>query len=341
MGLTNFPNGVSSFGVPLMGGPGTLPVMGGGGGNGASVFFVDPANGSDSNSGLDPTHALDTIAAAYAKCTSGYGDTIYLLNDGGTTGTARETALTWAKNNTHLIGLCAPTMVGKRARIAPPSSDTTDVDAYTPYITLSATGCIMANFSIYQGNSEDGKASVGIYLSGNRNYLYNIDVQNGSHANQGDENTYNLQVTGDENTIERCVFGTDSVAWTGDTSKYPANIRLGAGAADEVQKNVFKDCICQMYADNARCFFVYVQDTMLTDIQKWNLFERCYFYNYGTTLTGGVNVPGSSTGRLLFAYCGFFGCTDVTAADNSLVLMLGPTPGTPVDCGLFKGTDIS
>lgn len=334
MGFTNSPYGVTSFGIPIFGNG--IPWTG----SSASYFFVDPANGSDSNPGTDPAHAFDTINAAYAKCTSGKGDTVILLGDGATTGTARDTAITWAKNNTHLIGMSAPTMVGKRSRIAP-ASGVTDVDAYTPYITLSATGCILANISIFQGNSEDGKASVGLYVSGNRNYIYNVDVQTGAHANQGDENTYNLQLTGDENTFERCVFGVDSVPWTGDTGKYPANIRLGSGAADEVQKNVFKSCICQMYADNARCFFVYVQDTMLTDIQKWNLWENCYFFNYGTTLTGGVNVPGSSTGYLLFANCGFYGCTDVTAADNVLVQMLGPTPGTPVDCGMFKSTDIT
>lgn len=43
------------------------------------VFFVDSNNGSSSNNGKTPSQALDTIAAAVAKCTANQGDTIYVL----------------------------------------------------------------------------------------------------------------------------------------------------------------------------------------------------------------------------------------------------------------------
>ena len=90
---TNFPNGLESHGIPLLGGN-TLPKMGGSG----KVFFVDPANGSDSNAGTSPESALDTVAAAYALCTTKKGDTVYLLGDGTTSGTARDSAIVWSKS---------------------------------------------------------------------------------------------------------------------------------------------------------------------------------------------------------------------------------------------------
>lgn len=55
--LTGFPNGITSFGIPVIG-SGSIPVTLG------SYYFVDGTNGSDSNSGLSGTTALKTIAAA-------------------------------------------------------------------------------------------------------------------------------------------------------------------------------------------------------------------------------------------------------------------------------------
>ena len=133
MGMTHFPHGVSSFGMPVMGG-GMLPLMGGriAATGDAKVYFVDPANGSDGNTGLSPDKALDTVSAAFALTVDLSGDTIYLLNDGNTSGTSREdSTITWSKDNVHLVGLCAPTMISQRARISPSSGNTTVVSPQT------------------------------------------------------------------------------------------------------------------------------------------------------------------------------------------------------------------
>lgn len=330
MGLTNFPHGVTSFGIPMVG-SGIVPIMGSRG----RVFFVDPVLGSDDNDGSFAA-PLDTIAAAYAKCTSGYGDTVYLLNDGATTGTARDAALTWAKNNTHLVGLCAPA-VNQRARISPPSTDT-DVDAYTPYITLSAAGCVFANFSLFQGNTEDGKASVGIKVTGSRNYFNNVGIITGAHANQGDEATYQLQVCGSENVFDYCYIGQDTAA-AGNNAAY-ANLRFGSGAADEATRNIFRNCYFPMFADDTEPAFVRVVG--LTDIMRWNLFKDCTFINTGTsTLDAAVVSPGSVTGKLFFQDCAFYGMTNVTAADSTDVLLYGVSGASVVDVGFFNGVDIA
>lgn len=71
MGLTAFPQGVSSFGVPILGGA-TEPITG-------SVFFVDSATGSNGNSGKEPSKAFATLDYAIGKCTADKGDTIYVM----------------------------------------------------------------------------------------------------------------------------------------------------------------------------------------------------------------------------------------------------------------------
>ncbi len=58
MGLTNFPNGVSSFGVPV------LPGMGGGVVAFRKVYFVDNNKGADANPGTSLTQPFSTIQKA-------------------------------------------------------------------------------------------------------------------------------------------------------------------------------------------------------------------------------------------------------------------------------------
>jgi len=56
MALTNFPNGITSFGVPVIGGIGGIPFSG-------NWYFVDPVNGADGNDG-SADYPLATLYAA-------------------------------------------------------------------------------------------------------------------------------------------------------------------------------------------------------------------------------------------------------------------------------------
>ena len=66
MALTNFPNGVSSFGMPLIG-------MTTG-----SIFFVHHT-GSNGNSGTDRDNPFSTIDYAIGQCTNNKGDIIFVM----------------------------------------------------------------------------------------------------------------------------------------------------------------------------------------------------------------------------------------------------------------------
>ena len=71
MSLTNFPNGVSSFGMPVLG-QGDLFTTG-------SVFFVSSVTGSNDDNGETPVNALADINAAVAKCTANKKDIIIVM----------------------------------------------------------------------------------------------------------------------------------------------------------------------------------------------------------------------------------------------------------------------
>lgn len=68
--LTNFPNGVSSYGMPVL--PGFGPTTG-------SVFWVHSVTGNNSNTGTSKNEPLATIDAAVGKCTADAGDVIIVM----------------------------------------------------------------------------------------------------------------------------------------------------------------------------------------------------------------------------------------------------------------------
>lgn len=72
MGFTNFPKGITSMGVPVVGG-GTLPLTSG------TYWFVSSVTGSNSNSGKQVNKPLATLDYAIGKCTAGKSDVIVLL----------------------------------------------------------------------------------------------------------------------------------------------------------------------------------------------------------------------------------------------------------------------
>ena len=70
MGLTKFPNGISSMGMPVIGGAYSTT---------GSVFFVDSNTGSNGNSGADKDHPFADIDYAIGRCTASKGDIIFVM----------------------------------------------------------------------------------------------------------------------------------------------------------------------------------------------------------------------------------------------------------------------
>jgi hypothetical protein len=98
MGLTNFPGGIASFGMPVL--PGLPPTTG-------TVFFVcnaTNANGSDGNSGLRPDQPLATIAKAHTLATASKGDQIIVM-PGHTEAVIAAGTITISKAGVQIIGL--------------------------------------------------------------------------------------------------------------------------------------------------------------------------------------------------------------------------------------------
>lgn len=97
MGLTNFPNGITSFGVPVMGAGGTIPSTTG------TYYFVDSNTGAAGADGKSPSTAVATVAQAIALCTANKGDVIVVMPGHAETVTSTSIALNVA--GVRVVGL--------------------------------------------------------------------------------------------------------------------------------------------------------------------------------------------------------------------------------------------
>ena len=98
MATTNFPNGVSSFGIAIYGASANAPPLTG------QVMFVDTVNGVNAGTGNGPNNPYATISYALTQVTSGAYATIYVL-PGSTTTISSATALTLNVANVAIVGL--------------------------------------------------------------------------------------------------------------------------------------------------------------------------------------------------------------------------------------------
>tara|TARA_Y100000310_G_scaffold345771_1_gene469637 strand:- start:2546 stop:3487 length:942 start_codon:yes stop_codon:yes gene_type:complete len=96
MSFTNFPNGLTSFGMPVVGGFGR-PQTG-------NMYWVDKDhdNASDGNTGLEKDTPLSTVQAGVDKCVSGNHDVVFVTT--ASTAYAENVTVT-SKDYVSIVGL--------------------------------------------------------------------------------------------------------------------------------------------------------------------------------------------------------------------------------------------
>jgi len=251
MSLTNFPHGITSMGVPILGAQGIM--------TGGQAFFVDAANGSDDNTGTDISQPLKSVRTAYGKTTSGKNDVVYMLPSA--TADTWTTKLDWSNTYTHLIGL-HPGWMNNRCRIA----TTTISKSMTPLLKVSGQGCIIANVMISQEGEHTSYNAVPLEVTGHRTYFENVHTRNIGAAAYGDISHRSLVIGSCYDvSFKHCQFGETSydahgiacavIEFNGSNAgKYLFEdcMILGAGSTLEVFLKIpafcggfwlFKDCI--------------------------------------------------------------------------------------------------
>ena len=330
MGITHL-SGLEVAGVPTMG-MGGAPLFTG------NWYFVDPANGSDGNTGA-ADNPLATLYMAHAKMTAGQNDVAVLVGNGSTTGTARlSTALAqavdssvtagtlvWSKNACHLIGMTAPTMVAQRARIAPPSGTYTQATFGSGnFVTVSAAGCYFANFSLFNGFSTGGTNQICWTDTGGRNFYYNVNFGGmGDAASAQDTGSRSLKISGTgECTFVGCEIGLDTVTRTVAN----ASLEFASGCP----RNTFIECNFPFMTSASSPLGIITSAAASMD--RWQKFDRCTFINAvqstSTTMAGLSTLAASSGGLILMKDATLVGITEfgTDATSRGLIYVDGGAP---------------
>jgi hypothetical protein len=287
------------------------------------VYFVDPVNGSDSNTGTSFKSPLALVSTAYGKCVTGQHDVVILL--AGTSSNNETAAITWSKNLTHLIGLGAPTHVSQRSRIVCNAVD------LTPFITVSGYGNIFKNLQIWQGQ-DDATTLINVSVTGNRNYFENVHFAGGGHATQAIDGGMSLQISGGkENLFKGCTIGIDTVE--DGTGMAGLSVAATGGAA----RNKFVDCEFRMFAGHAGAIFVELLGN--SGLDRDLTFKNCIFMNLsGTAMTSAFVVAAGfdpANKRVLLKDCALIGATDWDSADRGILYLNNGTLTGGGNAGTF------
>jgi hypothetical protein len=260
--ITNFPNGVSSFGIQLP--SGDLPATKG------KYIFVDYGSGNDGNTGKSPEEAVKTISQAYSMATTNMDDVIVLM---GSSTHVLSSMLTVSKNRVHFVGVDASggRMFGQNAKVSLGSTT-----AATDIGTMQNTGVRNSFHNIKFMNSND--VAEGIYCV----------VEAGEYAKYTNCEFYkstDLDVTG----AAEVANNGDSAQWIGCTFGSSANIIAdakirpnmlltgGIVSGKKCRDNYIQDCIFLSKAGGNEHVAIYGANA--TDVERMFLVKNSVFYN--------------------------------------------------------------
>lgn len=260
MPLTNFPNGVSSYGIPIVSQGVPIPHKDG------NVWFVDGTNGLDGNSGKDPSLPVKTIQRAVDLASA--FDVVYVfpkqITDftGDPSSYAETVIIPATKPHMSLIGISHGRTQGGLPQIKKGSGS-------TAMITVRAAGCLIANLGINGAGStgagilldDDNSAKtafgttiVGCHLK-NCAPSATLASAGGAITWSAQGNAWQVLIAGNtfyKNTCDICLLGTaNSVPqdviiednyFSGPAASVSANLYLSGGSGMNgvyVQRNVF------------------------------------------------------------------------------------------------------
>ena len=284
MTITNFPDGISSWGITLHGGGGPFGV-----GCGDVYYVVDTKTSNPYYDkliagGAKGKNIFTTIASAYAATTTGQNDVV-ALTPGVYTVTAE---LEWANDSTHLVGLGGPNQ-----RYCPTTATEGAVKIYCATTATDSILSISGDYCQFYGFQTQNTFSIttnraDIIIGGKNTYMNNVHARGGNGANQlnhADGGVPLIFESGGGNGFfaERCQFGT-----AGNNAR-----TVGAGAVlfesvSSAYAPLFRDCRFEMHSEtdaSANPKLIHLAADYA--INALLMFERCSFYNLSND---GINL---------------------------------------------------
>lgn len=313
MGMTNFPNGISSMGIPVLGGGGIPATFG-------TVYFVDYDNGDDGNSGKSLSQAFKTLAAAYAAVTTNKDDVIALA---GYSAHPVSALLAVAKNRVHFVGLGQPSrasLQGTRVTMAASVSaqcmirNTGSRNSFTNIKFVNSSTQTAAKYCIEEGGEGTVYEGCAIHMN----------------ARLDQTTTSDLLMGGDSCTFLNCTFGNDNLL----TSAARAVVLIDpvTGGAECMKNSYFENCVFQVQSSEANAFLVKVNAT--SSLKFGNVLKNCTYLaiingtNVAVALTNAVtSVASLVEGNILYINPAT-NCTNFSASNSTNTKVTGTPTAT-------------
>lgn len=287
MGYTNYPHGITSFGIPIHGSGGLF-----GPGCGEIFYLVGTKADSDiyykhlKNNGMDDSKIFATLATAYTACTSGRGDVIVAMPATYTV----TASLTWDKDNTHLVGAGGPLSRGAM------SGTTGDVLFNSTTITVASIIDVTADhvqFHNIQLRNAGANASclTALKLSAGRSF-YAEGCQFVGHAAATQVATAATSSLWfySASTLRPwgAYFKDCKIGDAGEVVRTAGSVIYFSGTTAYTPKYItFDHCVIEGWCQTASVATVDFSANYCID--RYVLFDNCLFYNYY------VNNAGTAT----------------------------------------------
>jgi len=322
--LTEYPNGISSFGVPTIG-MGGIPISSG------TYFFVNSSTGSDASDGLSMDRPLKTLLAAYNKCTTNMYDVIVL--QATSSHYTLATMLTWAKNRIHVVGLGTFGATDPQPEIQLSSAG----NALTVAATIKVTGFGNTFTNVYISNAGTGSALcvTALWDAGENTVYTNCQFAKFSDLNVAAVS--HVEARGDTTTWRNCRFGVDWV--TVAAARFGLLIK-GTGGSARMKHNTFENCYFTVTTTDADYEHIHVYDT--NSLAFNNTFKNCVFMNSLVTSLSAIacddtanSTSGLVEGSLFFINPATNATSFCSVADHLTVVGYGMTSGAgTATCGV-------
>lgn len=284
-------------------------------------WFVNETTGSDGNDGSAAT-PFKTLSQALTKASANNNDVVAFI------GTIHLTStLVWSKNQVHLVGMCDPLRRGKRARIS--SSGST---AFTPLVSVTASGCHMTNFGTFYGFNSASNNATCWSDTGGRNCYDRVEFMGFGDgtattgtANKTGSRAFVLNTSTGETTWRDCVFGVDTIQR--NATNYTVEL---AGGAPRLS---FENCDFESDLGSSGTGSSHILIGS-AGIDRYAIFNRCRFLSdtksSGSAMAQAFNVSGSAGGLVLLDQCTMgVGVTKIeTSASGSICINMGAPNST-------------
>jgi hypothetical protein len=319
--ISNAPNGLSSFGIPLIGN--SIPSSPG------NYIFVDYGNGKDGAplAANSPQYPYKTIEYAYTKMRTNKDDVMVLQGDSTHVLAAM---LDISKNRVHFVGMDGTPgrMYGNNAKVSLAVST-----GATNVFTMKNTGIRNSFHNIKFING--ATVAEGLYCvgEGGEYALYtNCEIYKSTDL---DETTSaELVLNGDSAQFYGCTIGSLADTRVGVVRRPNVLLTKEVVAAGKVTRDCqFIDCNFWIQASHTTSSFVYSAGA--TDVERMLMFKRCAFINsLASSATPAQAIAGAATltvgNIMLDPACFATKVTKVSTTTGVLVSGSAPNDGTGI-----------